>query len=296
MDALLSLSNDLAAAVAHASRAVFGVNARPRMGSSGVHWRPGLIVTANHTVQLDEDVTVTRPDGRTVPATVAGRDAAIDLAILEVEAPDVPVADLADSDAARVGHIVLALARGPRASWGIVSAIADGRGGAGGEPGLLTLDLTLYPGFSGGPLADARGRVVGISTSGTSRHFQLAIPAAAVNRAVEELVRRGRMPRAYLGVSTQTVRLPDSVRTRLALDQRTAVIVVDVHPGSPAAHAGLLIGDVVVALAGAPITTPLDVKAVLRPSRVGVSVVASIVRGGEAREVPVTIGERPDRR
>src|SRR5262245_26161971 len=94
MNALLSLSNDLAAAVEHASRAMVGVNARPRMGSSGVHWRPGLVVTASHTVQVDEDVTVTRPDGRTVPATVAGRDSAIDLAILRIDAPDLPEADV----------------------------------------------------------------------------------------------------------------------------------------------------------------------------------------------------------
>ena len=291
MNALLSLSNDLAAAVEHASRAMVGVNARPRMGSSGVHWRPGLIVTANHTVQVDEDVTVTRPDGRTVPATVAGRDSAIDLAILRIDAPDLPVADV-DGEASRVGHIVLALGRGPRASWGIVSAIDDSRADA----GLLTLDLTLYPGVSGGPLTDARGRVVGITTSGSARQFQLGIPAAAVNRAVDELVRRGRMPRAYLGVSTQPVRLPDAVATRLALDQRTAAIVVDVHQGSPAANAGLLIGDVIIAVAGVRITTPLDLKAILRPQRVGESVVASILRGGEAREVQVTIGERPDRR
>jgi len=291
MNALLSLSNDLAAAVEHASRAMVGVNARPRMGSSGVHWRSGLVVTANHTVQVDEDVTVTRPDGRTVPATVAGRDSAIDLAILRIDAPDLPVAEV-DDESARVGHIVLALGRGPRASWGIVSAIDDARADA----ALLTLDLTLYPGFSGGPLTDARGRVVGITTSGSSRHFQLGIPAAAVNRAVDELVRRGRMPRAYLGVSTQPVRLPDTVLARLALDQRTAAIVVDVHAGSPAAHAGLLIGDVIIAVAGVRITAPLDLKAILRPQRVGESVVASILRGGEARELQVTIGERPDRR
>lgn len=126
MDGLLTLSNELAAAVEHAGRAVFGVNARPRLGSTGVHWRPGLIVTADHTVHLDEDVSVTRPDGRTITATVAGRDPTIDVAILKVDAPDVAVADVADSEAARAGHIVLALGRGPRASWGIVSAIGDG--------------------------------------------------------------------------------------------------------------------------------------------------------------------------
>jgi len=285
MDGLLALSNDLAAAVERAGRAVVGVNARARLGSTGVHWRGGLIVTADHTVQADEEITVTRPDGRAVAATVAGRDPSIDLAVLKIEAPDVETAEVS-TDAARVGHIVLALGAGPRASWGVVSAL---------EANLLHLDLTLYPGFSGGPLVDVQGRVVGINTSGTSRHLQLAIPAVAVNRVVDELLRRGRIPRAYLGVSTQPVRLPEALRQRIDIDQRTAVIVVEVQSGSPAAAAGLLIGDVIVSLGGIRITDPNDLKTVLRPERVGESIMASVLRGGEPREVPVTVGERPRR-
>ena len=121
MDGLLTLSNDLAAAVERAGQVVFGVNARTRLGSTGVHWRSGLIVTANHTVRVDEDITVTRPDGRAIAATLAGRDPAIDIAVLKVDAPDVAVADLGESNAVRVGHLVLAVGRGPCASWGVVS-------------------------------------------------------------------------------------------------------------------------------------------------------------------------------
>jgi S1-C subfamily serine protease len=295
MDGLLSLSNELAAAVEHAGRAVFGINARPRLGSAGVHWRPGLIVTADHTVQADEEVTVTRPDGRVVTATVAGRDPAIDIAILKVDAPDVAVADVGDSDAVRVGHIVLAVGPGPRASWGVVSAIGAGRGARSAAGDLLSLDLTLYPGFSGGPLVDVQGRVVGVNTSGASRQLQLAIPASAVNRVLDELGRRGRIPRAYLGVGTQQVRLPEGLRQRFNLDQQTAVIVVDVQPNSPAAGAGLLIGDIIVSLGGTSITEPADLKSVLRPDRVGESTIASVIRGGEPRDLPIQVGERPRR-
>src|ERR671935_272466 len=227
MEGLESLSNDLAAAVEHAGRAVFGVNARPRAGSTGVHWRQGLVVTADHTVQLDDEITVTRPDGRTIAATIAGRDPTSDIAILRVDAPDVAVADIADGDGARVGHIVLALGRGIRASWGIVSAIGDGRVARGSASELLNLDLTLYPGFSGGPLVDVRGFVVGLSTSGAARQLQLAIPANAVGRVVDDLVRHGRVRHAYLGIGTQPVRVPD---TSGGDAQRTAVIVVDVQP------------------------------------------------------------------
>jgi S1-C subfamily serine protease len=294
MNGLQSLSNDLAAAVDRAGRSVFGVNGRARLGSTGVLWRQGLVVTADHTVHVDEEVTITRPDGRALTARVAGRDPTIDIAVLKVDAPGVEVADVADSDAVRVGHIVLALGAGPRASWGVVSSIGEGRRARGaGE--LLHLDLTLYPGFSGGPLVDVQGRVVGINTSGSSRHWQLAIPATAVNRVVDELLRRGRIPRAYLGVSTQPVRLPEALRQKINLDQQTAVIVVEVQSGSPAAAAGLSIGDVLVALGATRITDPTDLKSALRPDKVGESVTASVLRGGEPRDLHVTVGERPPR-
>ena len=295
MDGLLTFSNDLAAAVERAGRAVVGVKARPRLGSTGVHWRPGLIVTADHTVQVDDEITVTGPDGRVATATVAGRDPAIDIAVLRVDAPDLALADVADSGAVRVGHVVLALGQGPRASWGVVSAIGDSRGARSAAGPLFHLDLTLYPGFSGGPLVDVQGRIVGINTSGTARHLQLAIPAAAVSRLVDDLLRRGRIPRAHLGVATQPVRLPETLRQGLGLEQATAVIVVEVQPESPAAAAGILIGDIIVSLGGTAITEPADLRTMLRPDRVGESMTMAVLRGGEARNVQVLVGERPHR-
>lgn len=295
MDGLLTLSNDLAAAVERAGQVVFGVNARTRLGSTGVHWRSGLIVTANHTVRVDEDITVTRPDGRAIAATLAGRDPAIDIAVLKVDAPDVAVADLGESNAVRVGHLVLAVGRGPCASWGVVSAIGEGRGPRSAGGALFSLDLTLYPGFSGGPLVNAQGQVIGVNSSGTSRHLQLAIPSAAVTRVVDELVRRGRLARPYLGVGTQPVSLPEALRQRFNLEQPTAVIVVAVQPSSPAASAGLLMGDVVVSLGGTSITDPGDLASVLRPDHVGEDMTVSVLRGGEPRDIRITVGERPRR-
>ncbi len=295
MDGLLTLSNDLAAAVERAGQVVFGVNARTRLGSTGVHWRSGLIVTANHTVRVDEDITVTRPDGRAIAATVAGRDPAIDIAVLKVDAPDVAVADLGESNAVRVGHLVLAVGRGPCASWGVVSAIGEGRGPRSAGGALFSLDLTLYPGFSGGPLVNAQGQVIGVNSSGTSRHLQLAIPSAAVTRVVDELVRRGRLARPYLGVGTQPVSLPEALRQRFNLEQQSAVIVVAVQPSSPAASAGLLMGDIIVSLGGTSITDPGDLASVLRPDHVGEDMTVSVLRGGEPRDIRITVGERPRR-
>jgi len=293
MDRLLALSNDLEAAVQQASRAVLAVHARPRVPSTGVHWRPGLVVTASHTVRADEGLTLTRPDGRSVAGVLVGRDPARDLAVLRIEAADVPVAELGDSGSVRVGHVVLALGAGPRASWGVVSAIGAGRP-AGAEGALFGLDLTLYAGFSGGPLVDGQGRVVGISTSGLSRQMQLAIPAAAVNVVLDELVRHGRISQGYLGVGTQPVRVPEAMRQQLGLAQELALIVVDVQPESPAA-AGLLLGDLILSLDGHAITDPVELRRLLRAERIGQRITARVVRGGQPRDVELTVGERPAR-
>ena len=291
MDGLLALSNDLATAVDRAGRSVVGVTARPRLHSTGVHWHQGVVVTANHTVQVDDGITITRPDGRTVSAALVARDPAIDVAILKVDAFDGDVAEIADSSAARVGHIVLALGAGPRASLGVISAISveEVAGDA------LSLDLTLYPGFSGGPLVNTAGQVLGLLTSGRSRHLQLAVPSATVSRVVDEVVRRGHLPHAYLGVGTQPVRVPASIRDRLSLAQETAVIVVDVKTGSPAALGGLAIGDVILSLGGTTITDPYDLKRVLRPDRVGQRLVVSVWRADEPRDLEVVVAERPPR-
>jgi S1-C subfamily serine protease len=294
MSSVMDLSNALAGAVDSAARSVFAVHGRPRLPSTGVHWRPGLVVTASHTVESDREVTLTTPDDRSLSAQVAGRDPGLDIAVLRVETGAVPVAELAPDVELRVGHLVLALGAGPRASVGIVSAL-DTRAGRAAPGETLAVDLTLYPGFSGGPLVDVLGRVVGISTSGASRHLQWAIRAAAVSRLVEHVSQRGRIPRAYLGVGTQPVALPEALRERLGLAQRTAVIVVNVRPDSPAGAGGLMIGDVLLAIGDDAVTEPEDLAAALRPERVGQAIAVRIVRGGEPRELRVTVGERPPR-
>ncbi len=295
MTTAMDLSNALAGAVERAAGSLFAVHGRPRLPSTGVHWRAGLIVTASHTVEPDREVTLTAPDGRTLAAQVVGRDPGLDIAVLRAEVTGVPAADIHDDGDLRIGHLVLALGAGPRASAGIVSAL-DLRGGRQREPdAMLAVDLTLYPGFSGGPLVDVLGHVVGITTSGVSRHLQCAVRAAAVTRLTDHVVRAGRIPRAYLGVGTQPVVLPNDLRERLGLTQRTAVIVVNVTSDSPAAAAGLVIGDVLVSIAGHAIAEPGDLVAVLQPDRVGNTVTTSILRGGEPRQIQVTVGERPSR-
>jgi S1-C subfamily serine protease len=298
MNALLSLSNELAGAVEHVAGAVVAVNARPRLASTGVHWRPGIIVTADHTVRSDEDITIARPDGRTVAASLVGRDPGTDLAVLRIHDTDLPAADPGDPGSVKVGHIVLAVGHGPRASWGIVSLLGGrwhtSRGGEIDQ--LVRLDLTLYPGFSGGPLVDVQGRVVGINTSGLSRQLELAIPVSTVARVVDELIDKGRISRGFLGVGLQPVRLPESLRRTLTAAPEIGLIVVSVQPEGPAAKSGLLLGDVLVTLDGTSVSAPEDVQAAVGARPVGSTIMATILRAGAPAEVRITVGERPPRR
>lgn len=293
MTTVTDLSNALAGAVERASKSMVAVHGRARLPSTGVLWRDGLVVTANHTVETDGDVPLIGPAGERLAARVAGRDAGLDIAVLRADASGLAVADVADDGELRVGHLVLALGSGPRASAGIVSALS--LRGESKTDDAIAVDLTLYPGFSGGPLIDVAGRVVGVTTSGASRHLQCAVRAGAVGRLVEQVVRTGRIPRAYLGVATQPVELPDQVRDRLHLAQRTAVIAVNVRADGPAAAAGLMLGDVIVSIGGVTVAEPGDLLGALRPERVGGVVAVSILRGGEPRDLQVTVGERPPR-
>jgi S1-C subfamily serine protease len=297
MEALLSLSNELAGAVERIAPSIVAVNARRRLPSTGIHWRPGFVVTAEHTVRAEDGLTVETPDGRSHPATLIGRDAGTDLAVLKTSDLDGPPAPRGDDGALRVGHMVLALGYGPRASWGVISALGPRwRTWRGGEiDRLVRLDLVLYPGFSGGPLVDAAGHVVGVNTSALARDSRLAVPVTTVGRVVDELLRQGHVSRGYLGIGMQPVRLPDGLRAALGLPGDGGLIVVTVEPDGPAARAGLLLGDVLVALDGVPTADLDDVQGRLGGDRIGTTVTALVVRAGARAEVRVTVGERPRR-
>lgn len=295
---LLALSNNLADVVEQAGRAVVAVNARHRIPSSGVHWRSGIIVTADHTVRRDEEITVTLPDNRTVPANLVGRDSSNDLAVLRLSDVQTQVAEIGDTESLKVGHIVLAVARpgesGLSASWGVVSAKGGSwRGWCSGQiDSFLRLDLTLYPGFSGGSLVDAAGKVVGIHTSGP-RNMVLGIPVATVNRVIDTLLEKGRIARGYLGLGMQPVILPDRLKNTLNLSSNGGVIVVNIEQNGPCDRAGVLIGDILLSLDGKPVSDTKDVQAVLSPESVGKTINVQIIRGGELVEVAIAVSERP---
>ncbi len=288
---LAAFSNELAAVVERAARSVVAVHARPRYSSSGVVWRPGIVVTAEHTIRREEEITVTLPDGSTAPATLAGSDAGTDIAVLRVDAPSATVASRTDTTP-RAGNVALAIGRsqnsGPNATMGIISAVSgEWRTWRGGRlDRYIRLDLTLYPGSSGGAVVDIDGNAVGLATSALSRIAGLAIPASTVDRVVDEILARGRVARGYVGLGLQPVQLPD---------HQKGLLVVTVEPNGPAAKAGAMIGDVLLRLGGRPVSDTEDLQGAIETHAVGARVAADIWRGGAPQTIEIVIGERPGR-
>ncbi len=287
---LAALSNELAAVVEQTGKSVVAVHARPRFPSSGVYWRPGIIVTAEHTIRREEEITVTLPDGSSAPVTLAGSDSGTDLAVLKVERPGEPVKPAANQPVP--GHIALAVARsedsGVNASMGIVSAVSgDWRTWRGGRlDHYIRLDLTMFPNTSGGAVVNTDGGAIGIATSALSRIAGVAIPAATVNRVLDQILARGHVTRGYLGVGLQPVELPD---------HHKGLIVLSLEPEGPAAKAGVLIGDILVSLGGTTVDDTEDIQSVLEGHAVGQTVEAGFLRGGTSRTIAIAIGERPRR-
>jgi S1-C subfamily serine protease len=297
-EALIALSNALAAATERAAIHMVAVHTGPRGSSSGVIWRAGIIVTADHALRSDEEIKVTLPDQRVVSATVVGRDASTDLAVLKCAEAASPVPAFGDAAALAAGHLTLVVGRtrasGPVAALGAVSlAVAERRqwGGATLSP-YIRLDVGLQPTAIGGAVVDARGNVVGIATPKFARFGAIAIPAATVNRVADVLLSKGRIPRGYLGVGLQPIRLPAELTQSTQRKGKTATIVLDVAPDGPAHKAGLLIGDLLLSLDSHEVLHPGDVHSTLGPDSIGKTFVAQLLRGGELREVRIRVTER----
>ena len=288
---LAALSNELASVVEQAGKAVVAVHARPRFSSSGVFWRPGIVVTAEHTIRREEDITVTLPNGVNAAATLAGSDPGTDLAVLKVEdATHAPIARAAAEPTA--GNLILAIGRsedsGVNATMGIVSAVSGSwRTWRGGRlDRYIRLDLTLYPNSSGGAVVNTAGGALGIATSTLSRIAGVAIPASTIDRVVDEILARGSVSRGYLGIGLQPVELPGP---------KAGLIVLSLEQEGPAAKAGVLIGDILVSLAGTSTGDTDDIQSVLEGRAVGQRIDAEFLRGGETRTAHIVIGERPRR-
>ncbi len=295
---LVGVSNELADAVERAGAGVVTVNARRRHPATGIVWTAeGLIATANHVVERDEEIEIGLPDGRTASAVLVGRDPGSDLALLRVEASDLAPLERADSEP-RVGHLTLAIGRpgpsGAMASLGVITAVGGPlrfRGGGSLER-FVRADVAMLPGFSGGPLVDSAGRLIGLNSSTLGRAGQLTVLAESIDATVATLLQHGRVRRGYLGVGAQGVQLPDTLARALDNGQEQGLLIVSVESGGPADSAGLMLGDVILAIDGEAVGQVEQLQERLTGDRVGRSVPVRIARGGEPREIGVTIGER----
>ncbi|PYP78823.1 MAG: LuxR family transcriptional regulator [Gemmatimonadetes bacterium] len=294
---LTELSSRLSAAVEQIGGHVVAIHARRRIPSSGVIWRDGVIVSASHTVRRDGDVRVKLSSGDDVVAQVAGRDAATDLVVLRAAEVKSAPAPRADASAAQVGSLVLAVGRPGRnvtASFGIVSADIEGwRGDSGARlDRVLRLDLTVYDGFSGGALVAASGGVIGIDNSAFARGGAAALPASVVDPVVDELLARGHIRRPFIGVGVHPVALGSALVERNNLTHDVGLVVVSIAEGEAADAAGILVGDLLIAVDGRALARPSDLLDALSSVPEGGSLRASVLRGGMPQEITIEPRDR----
>lgn len=291
-----ALSEALASIVEKNNASVVRVEARRRVPSSGVVWSAdGLVITAQHTIEREEEIEVGFADGRKAEAKLVGRDPGSDLAVLRVAAGDLSVPTWSQADALKVGHLALALGRpgrSVRATMGIVSALGgEWRTPAGAQlERYLQTDASLPPGFSGGLLADSSGNALGMNTSGLWRGHSLAITTATLRRVVEKLVAHGRIRRAFVGLGSLPVRLP--AKAAQTSGQEAALLVIAVQPEGPADQGGVLLGDALLGVDGRPLAQVEDLLEALTEERIGAELRFRVLRAGEVREVTVRAGTR----
>ena len=283
----------MADAVERANKSLVTVNGRERQSATGIVYATELVLTADHVVERDDNLTVIAADGTKLAAQLVGRDSSTDLAVLRV--PGL-VADAAATGAtARVGQLILAVGRpsdeGVMASSGVVSAIGGPvRGNGVNLEKYIRTDATPYPGFSGGPIVDVSGAVVGVLTTGLMRGATLAIPIEIALRVAETLTKQGYVKRGYLGVISQQVKLPPNQRA--GQSQEHGLLVMRVEDSSPAEQGGLLMGDILVSVDGNAVNSADDLLALLTGERVGKPVNIGIIRGGNLQSVSVTVAQR----
>jgi len=296
---LVELSEAMAAAVARAAPWVVRVEGRRRGPASGAVWSSdGLVVTASHAVEREEELSVGLEGGESASAELVGRDPATDLALLRVARGGLSPAEWSDAEP-RPGQLLLSLTRpgrGPRVGLGAVARVGpEWRTPAGGRlERFLEADLPLRPGLSGGLFLDAGGLALGLAAGALLRGTAVGLPPPALRRIVKALLAHGGVRRGFLGISTLPVRLPPGPAREGG--QEVGLLVTAVEPESPAARAGLLLGDAVLRAAGRAVAHAAELLPFLEEEHIGEPLLLHTLRAGAAREVTVTVGARPGRR
>jgi serine protease Do len=270
------------------------------IGSGVIVSKDGYILSNHHVVQGADRVKVALHDGREYNASVVGTDEKSDVAVLKIDANDLPAIAMADSDQIEVGDIVLAIGNpfgvGQTVTMGMVSA--KDRGGLVGleYEDFIQTDAAINPGNSGGALVDAQGRLIGINTliisrSGGSQGIGFAIPTNLARQVMEQLIEFGKVTRGYLGIWMQDV--TPALAKEFKLDTDKGVVVTEVVPNGPADKAGIRTGDVLVEFAGKPVVNGRKLKFEVARIRPGTQVPAKVLRDGKERTLEVTLAELP---
>jgi S1-C subfamily serine protease len=299
---LIEFSDELAEITQSLAPYIVSVRGRRHYPSSGLLWQQGVIVTANHTIHRDEDISVTLADGTTAPASLVGRDPGRDLAVLKVASQAASLASRPASDVVKAGELALVLGRSPdsgiNASLEIVSAVSGAwRTWRGAElEAYVRLDARLFPQSSGGAVVNARGAIVGLATSALSRIAGLVIPIATVRRVTATLLEKGFVPRGYIGIAAQTVPFTKELREKFKVSNESGVIILTVEPGGPADKAGIFIGDILVSAGDTLVERVENIQEFSESAGIGKSANLKFIRGGVLKEASVIVGERPGKR
>jgi S1-C subfamily serine protease len=290
---LQRLSGAIEDAAKSASESVVSVERDGRAGTGVVIDSEGHILTANHVVHHLEETEVTAHDGRRIKARVLGRNPYADLALLAVEKDGLKPIELGESSALRVGQFVLALARPQPGSVGVTSGIVTGVNRQIGGwhrfsvRDAIVTDARLNPGYSGGPLVDASGKMIGMNVA-YMMNRGIAISADTIRRSMERMAKGESVRRARLGILSSPIELPEDIASRSDVDQETALMVFSVEPGSGAKAAGIALGDVLLKFGEQKLTDIQQLEGVLGEEAIGQKAKLLVLRGEQLKELEIT--------
>jgi S1-C subfamily serine protease len=291
------LSSSIAETIEAVQDSIVTVHGGGRSTSSGVVWRPGVIVTVRHGLRRTDSLQVAH-SGEPFPATLAGADAGTDLAVLRIDEGAGKPVEAIGTEPPRVGEIVLAVGRSTlgdiSASSGIIARLGSSwRTWRGGQMDrLIRPDLQLYVGQSGSALVNEGRRVLGINSSALARNAVITVPAATIDRVVDAILERGHVPRPFLGAAMQAVPVPEAVRSHFAQRAGEALLVLHVEANAPAAAAGIQVGDLMQSVDGHLVHNVHDVQHRLAGLTVGDPVAVVVLRGGVRIDLTVILADR----
>jgi len=293
------LSKEISESIAHAGRAVVAVDGRFGHTSSGILWRPDLVLTAGHTVRHNAEIRIISRPGHSVRATLAGRATGADIVLLRAEKEiSQECAEFGSTNSLAIGELVVAIARTRRgnivASSGILSGLmGEWQFGRTRIDQFIRPDLTLYPGFSGGVLISSDAKILGMTTGGLARGKPITIPSSTIMRLAEQLNESGHLRTPYIGLVMQPVEIPESLQRQSGVAATNGLLVMHVEARGPADSAGVLLGDILVQLDSRSLDDLDGLQDVLQQVGINQDVKTTLIRGGQKVELTVKIGERP---